>query len=431
MSYLYGDSTPFPYDIDYIDLTRNAVDCAVQLLSAQHAIASALGREEEQNQARNVERARVQAMSEAVEKALAPFLSGESEYTSQAAAHTLQCAKTSLDEARAAEERRGGEAAAHAQQVLQRAGQSAHRALETFLVRHDVPETELGLVLNCAGEQGYSGEITIRCPFGVRASFALRIGPDHPWSRPRRVGDLVPGMELRLPQPSGWISRRVEMVPTKLDRLFVSGVRGAGPEFELSLRKAAGAGAGYRVTVDLGGERGIALVPLDDNGLADSAAPLTLDGDEGTRMLELSRRVIESVQGLNALRGNMSSVSLDERPLQPLDWAETVAQRLLGQLGPLVTEISRRSGAPGELVLRRNVGDGRREEIYVTKAELLERLLVLPPERRIPFAALGLIHTMAALPMEPPASGSPGSAPPLPPQEAGARGAGAGTESGA
>ena len=28
MSFLYGDSTQFPYDIDYIELTRNAVDCA-------------------------------------------------------------------------------------------------------------------------------------------------------------------------------------------------------------------------------------------------------------------------------------------------------------------------------------------------------------------------------------------------------------------
>ena len=42
MSHVYGDSTPFPYDVDYIDLSRLAVDCAVQLLSAQHAIAASV-----------------------------------------------------------------------------------------------------------------------------------------------------------------------------------------------------------------------------------------------------------------------------------------------------------------------------------------------------------------------------------------------------
>jgi hypothetical protein len=41
-------------------------------------------------------------------------------------------------------------------------------------------------------------------------------------------------------------------------------------------------------------------------------------------------------------------------------------------------------------VLRRDVGDGRREEMYVTKAELWEKLLVLPPERRALFGALGI-----------------------------------------
>ena len=38
MSRVYGDSTPFPYDIDYIDLLKQAIDCSVQLLSAQQSI---------------------------------------------------------------------------------------------------------------------------------------------------------------------------------------------------------------------------------------------------------------------------------------------------------------------------------------------------------------------------------------------------------
>jgi hypothetical protein len=47
-------------------------------------------------------------------------------------------------------------------------------------------------------------------------------------------------------------------------------------------------------------------------------------------------------------------------------------------LAPIVQEIARRSGAPGELVLRRDLGEGRREEIYITKAELNEKVVTLP-----------------------------------------------------
>jgi hypothetical protein len=55
-------------------------------------------------------------------------------------------------------------------------------------------------------------------------------------------------------------------------------------------------------------------------------------------------------------------------------------------------------------VLRRDVGDGRREEIYVTKTELWERLLVLPPERRMAFTAIGLTPPALPPPVEAPPS---------------------------
>ncbi|MEY4551063.1 MAG: hypothetical protein RL685_7258 [Pseudomonadota bacterium] len=400
MSYLYGDSTPFPYDVDYIDLCRHAVDCALQLLSAQHAIGSALTREEAHSQQRNLERGRLSAMSEAVERALGPFLNSDSEPTAQAALRTLQSAKACLEEQRGQGERLATDAASHAQHVIQRAGESAHRALEAFLTRQDLPETELGLRLEC-GSEGYSGEVSIRTPFGVSATFAMRISAESPWGRVRRVGDVLGNLEIHVPQQAGWLSRRVEMAPVKLEKMVISSVRVAGTELELVFRKSANGGPGYRASVELRGTRGVLLSPVDENGSANGEPPLTLDGEDGTRMVELAHRVLDSLQGLSGSRGSMRSISLDERPLEQLEWPETVAHRLLAQLAPVAMEIARRSGAPGELVLRRDVGDGRREEIYVTKADLWERLLVLPPERRIPFAALGLSPPLAASPAAP------------------------------
>ena len=74
MTHVYGDSTPFPYDVDYIDLSRLAVDCAVQLMSAQHAIATSLERGETLGQERRAEVARINAMARSVESALEPYV---------------------------------------------------------------------------------------------------------------------------------------------------------------------------------------------------------------------------------------------------------------------------------------------------------------------------------------------------------------------
>jgi hypothetical protein len=405
MSHLYGDSTTFPYDVDYIDLSRHAVDCAVQLFSAQHAIGSALERAEAQDRIRIDEQARLMSMSEAVENALIPFLRAESEQTTLMATRILDCSKNAANEELAAGDRRATDVTMHAKHVVQSAGESARRALEGFLTRYDLPETEVALTLTCASEHGHSGQVNIRSPFGVSAGFSLRIPAEHAWSRPRRVADLVPGLEAHLPQPSGWLSRRVEMAPVKLDRLYFSSVKIAGAQLELSLRKSPTSGSGYHIVVDLRGERGVLLSALGENGphpgAAEAEPPLSLEGEDGTRMQGLARRVLDSIHGLAYQRGSMLELALDDQPPSELEWPEVVAERLLGHLAPVVSEISRRSGAPGELVLRRDVGDGRREEMYVTKAELWQKLLVLPPERRVAFGALGLSEPTLPPPPEP------------------------------
>jgi hypothetical protein len=107
-------------------------------------------------------------------------------------------------------------------------------------------------------------------------------------------------------------------------------------------------------------------------------------------MMTFCARVVASTADLSTMRRSMVSVEYEGGPLNDTDWPEAVAERLIQQLAPVVNEIARRSGAPGELVLRRDVGGGRREEVYVTKAELYEKVLVLPPTRRVAFEQLGL-----------------------------------------
>jgi hypothetical protein len=96
------------------------------------------------------------------------------------------------------------------------------------------------------------------------------------------------------------------------------------------------------------------------------------------------------------MRRSMVSVEYEGEPLSDAKWPEAVAERLIGQLAPVLNEIAARSGAPGEFVLRRDVAGGRREEVYVTKAELYEKVLVLPPSRRGTFERLGLYDPLRA-----------------------------------
>src|SRR6187431_3283162 len=92
MTHVYGDSTPFPYDVDYIDLSRAAIDCAVQLMSAQHSIATALGRADALAQERRAEIDRIKAMLRGTAAVLEPALHAASA-EERVARRVLECAE--------------------------------------------------------------------------------------------------------------------------------------------------------------------------------------------------------------------------------------------------------------------------------------------------------------------------------------------------
>ena len=91
---------------------------------------------------------------------------------------------------------------------------------------------------------------------------------------------------------------------------------------------------------------------------------------------------MDSTLDLAMRRQAMTTATFDSKPLKEIEEPQTIANKIINVLAPIVQEIARRSGAPGELVLRRDLGEGRREEIYITKAELHEKVLTLPATLR-------------------------------------------------
>ena len=75
MSRVYGDSTPFPHDLDYIHMLRDGVDCAVRLLSAQHSIRVA---EERAAAAERVKRSEVSELNALFERVQAVAIGSRS-----------------------------------------------------------------------------------------------------------------------------------------------------------------------------------------------------------------------------------------------------------------------------------------------------------------------------------------------------------------
>ncbi len=387
---VYGDSTPFPHQGNFIETIRHSVDCGVALLVAQHAIHKALARANEVERARDIERARLDSMGSTIKRALGPELAATSDRVLRTGARILDSSRIVIEsELVALEAATSAEIARLRAQVME-ARTAAKRALETFLVLHDLPGTEVGLRL-VAEEEKYGAEAHVATPFGVEAAFELQIPDAHEWGRHKRVGDLAPGTEVHMALESGLIWKKVAVQPVRLDRYFVASFRVGVLRSSITLRRQATSGSGFRLDFDASGDRmRVLLAQLGEDGSETPEPVVELSGEDSIHVLRLWQRVLDSTEDLTRRRQRMTRATYGDRALGELDEPRLVAERMVGVLAPMVREIAKRSGAPGELVLRRDVRAGRREEIYITTAELHERVLTLPPLLREVFAAFEL-----------------------------------------
>jgi hypothetical protein len=380
--YVYGDSTPFPQGVDFIATTRAVVSCAVALMKAQHGIDCARARVAEAQEHLLTLHADLAAVADAVESAVA--LGGPRKPLVQ------EVGKRMVTMARGAvtsEVRRAqavlDAAVVRADKTIVEARKAAALAFGDLLARHDLPGATVGFRIFATGER-YGAEVVVSLPRGLRVTFDAGLPDRHPWSSLRRVRHVREGVTITLPQEVGWFTKSVEPVLVRLDGRTVLGASLEGRRGALLLGKSERTGIEHAFDVDLG-----PAAPRVKWRDADDQAVVDLGPEDASSIAKLLVAVSAATRELVTSRRTMTEATLEARPLGECDPVEA-CERLIAIVARDVREIGRRSGAPGELVLRRNVDSGHRDEVFVTTAELLEQVDTLPPSLRHVFDPLEL-----------------------------------------
>ena len=389
MGHVYGDSTPFPYDSNFIEQIRKTVDCGVALLAAEVAMREVRERAVSVEQLRKTERTRLAALSDALTLTTTAFMSSSSERISRSAARILEMARSVVEGEIASLDGHVMDSQSNGASVVEHARAQVYRAIEAFTLSQDLPHTETRVHL-VADDAAYTGTAAVQTPFGIEAVFSLAIPSAHGWGKPRRVLDLSASTEIHLPAETGIFSKRVTLQPFKLDKLFVAEASYGPDKAIITLRKAPRSGSGYEIELLLDEHR-VLLRRLGEDGSEDPTSELIeLTGEDLVHIERLWNRIHETTSDLVERRQAMTSSTFDGKNLRDNEEPEEILMRLINVVAPVVQEIAHRSGAPGELVLRRDVGQGRREEIFITKAELHEKVMTLPEAMRPFFDPLEL-----------------------------------------
>ncbi len=366
---LFGDSTPFPYGLEFLDALRAVVDCCVTLLGAQAAIDSAVKRSSQVEEALKGERWRLDSLLEAVRKAASPFAHAPARVTSSAA-EVMAATRAIVERERGEVERSWAGELQQAERLVDDACGAAYQALEALLLRFTPPETAVSWRL-VADAEGYDAIVRLSTRIGLEAQFGVAVPPTHAWSRLRRVADVAPGGTLRVPRP------------VRLDKLYVSEAVVEPERVSLWLRRQPRTSTGVRLAVS--SETGDAEVQLLDELGQPHGDVYELDGDERAPVHALASALLDGTFDLALRRQLMTGAALAGNTLRGRFEPRDVAQRIIAAYAPIVSEVSRRSCAPDELMLRRDLGGGRREALFITRHELTSRIARIPPSLRTLF----------------------------------------------
>jgi hypothetical protein len=368
---LYGDSSPFPYGFDFLESVRAVIDCCVAMLTSQSTIDQMVKRSSEVERRLQGDRGRFDALLLEVQKAAGKF-SVDTPRLTEAAAQVVATTRALVDHEREHSERQWNAEIAGATRIVDEACATALQALEALLLRHVPPQTTVGWRLT-ADDDGYDGTISLTTRFGLEASFGIAIPEQHAFAKPRRVGDIAAATAARLPRAGG--ARLVG-----LDRLFVSEAVLEAERIGLLLRARPRTGGGWRF--DVHSESGETYVEALDEMGQPSGNIRELDEEEREPILRLSSAVLDATFDLVLRRQLLVEAKLDGEALRGRYQPRDVCTRLVTVYAPIVAEICRRSGSPNELMLRRDLGNGRRDSLFVTRAELRAKMARLPAASR-------------------------------------------------
>ena len=396
MSYLYGDSTPSKLEVNYIEFLRDAVEFCVQVLLADQRVAQ--GR----TQTRTLEHATV-AEVERLQK-LGPLVAKAFEGTSLGAADsaTARCAAaiarsaTDLVRAEAIRMRDALDA-----EIAKRDAQAAQerdgclKALEAFVVKHDLPGTSVDVHLAITGGVRYAGRARMKTGFGLDAVFDLEIPAGNLFERVVRVDRLLERLDIQAPEVGGWLSKGVKQRTQHLEKHHIAELSLGAAGGTVKLRLAAdGTGPGFDVIFAREAPR-VRLVRVEQQeGAAEQ--PFDVEEDDAKKLLVLYAKLAAGVGELSHHRRRLVEAWIDGEVMRTHAKPTLLVERLIATMAPVVQEISARSQSPGELVLRRLLSGDRREEIFLSKVELKNKVEPLQDANRALFDPLWASAPQAA-----------------------------------
>jgi hypothetical protein len=403
--YRYGDGTPFPLDENFIETLTTAVEACTNAFVPLAELDSRREKAREVRREADKELGRLAELEATVIGSLVPFVPDNKKpsLTQQVSQKITASVKAAVAEARRQVEGRVG--ATEALAAPKTSADAIFKALRPFFESHQLPNAKWIMSWDVRGAEPSANAVAT----GGRIAASFTLSPE-PYRAPIRVEQLSEGVIVHMMKKG--VFGKAKPAPIDLGKYVVVAFERTTHESIITLKENPNRNAqGLRFAVS---DAGATWVSITAAGDADGD-PNPLDLEDVAPIRQLAEKTHAALKDLIHKR-TLVDLSLGATALGDLEEPRIVPLELLAQLTPLARTIREKSRASGELILKRDIGDGRREELFVPRATLTGQFARLPVEYRRPFEDMGITNeeTSPAIQISRPPT------PPAPPPRAGA-----------
>jgi hypothetical protein len=393
--YRYGDGSPFPLDENFIETLTAAVETCTNAFIPLTELDARRTKAKDTRREGDLENARLTDLEKSITGVPAAYTSPDLASVTPSIAQKLAtvCKQTIAEAKRQIDAR---VQAVEAQAAGNTSADAVLKALRPFFGSHQLPKSQWIMSWDVRGNEPHADAVATAGK--IQASFTL--SPEQ-FRGPIRVEQIAHGVIVHMMRRG--VFGKAKPAPVDLGKYVIVAFERTGADMTITLKENPHrASTGLRFAVS---PQGATWVTISGAGDAEGE-PNDLDTEDVAPIRQLADRAYAELKVL-LQRRTLVDLSLGGRSIVDLDEPQAVPLELLAQLTPLSRSIRDKSRMSGELVLKKDIGDGRREELFVPRATLAQRFARLPYEYRRPFEDMGISgeQTQPAiqLPMRPPA----------------------------
>jgi hypothetical protein len=380
--YRYGDGTPFPLDENFIETLTTAVETCTNAFVPLTELDARREKAREVRREADKELGRLSDLEATVIGSLLAFAPSDSKkpsLTQQVSQKITAGVKAAVSEARRQVE--GRVAATDAQAAAKTATDAVLKALRPFFEEQQLPNAKWIMSWDVRGAEPAANALAT----AGRISASFNLAPD-PYRTPIRVEQLSDGVIVHMMKKG--VFGKAKPAPIDLGKYVVVAFERTLHEAIVTLKENPNKSAqGLRFAVT---DVGATWVSITAAGDADGD-PNPLDIEDVAPVRQLAERAHATLKDL-LNRRTLVDLTLGGAAMSDLEEPRIVPLELLAQLTPLARTIREKSRMSGELILKRDIGDGRREELFVPRSTLAAQFVRLPAEYRRPFEDMGITN---------------------------------------